>query len=136
MAFTVSFVPNTGNKYFLAACDEHLRLYDFEESQVGVEPLHDSPALHLCTSAQLLQTFEDVYSSYCDCGKFIKWLDEPAPEMQKATEDELNVDKMDEDVDEKQTEQYTWFISRGAEMCDVSDGVCKCFFLSLRNLVI
>jgi hypothetical protein len=34
MAFTVSFVPNTGNKYFLAACDEHVRLYDFESCQV------------------------------------------------------------------------------------------------------
>jgi hypothetical protein len=34
MAFTVSFVPNTGNKYFLAACDEHIRLYDFESCQV------------------------------------------------------------------------------------------------------
>lgn len=34
MAFTVSFVPNTGNKYFLAACDEHLRLYDFEQATV------------------------------------------------------------------------------------------------------
>jgi hypothetical protein len=35
MAFTVSFVPNTGNKYFLAACDEHLRLYDFEQAMVS-----------------------------------------------------------------------------------------------------
>ncbi|KAF7728088.1 hypothetical protein EC973_006726 [Apophysomyces ossiformis] len=103
MAFTVSFVPNTGNKYFLAACDEHLRLYDFEESQ-------------------LLQTFEDIYSSYCDCGKFIKWIDEATTESEKCQEDELNVDKMDED-DEKEKEHYTWFISRGAEMCDVSDGV-------------
>lgn len=34
MAFTVSFVPNTGNKYFVGACDEHLRLYDFEEAKV------------------------------------------------------------------------------------------------------
>lgn len=34
MAFTVSFLPNTGNKYFLAACDEHLRLYDFETANV------------------------------------------------------------------------------------------------------
>lgn len=32
MAFTVSFVPNTGNKFFVAACDAHLRLYDFEEA--------------------------------------------------------------------------------------------------------
>jgi hypothetical protein len=34
MAFTVSFVPNTGNKFFVAACDEHLRLYDFEQAAV------------------------------------------------------------------------------------------------------
>lgn len=34
MAFTVSFVPNTGNKLFMAACDAHLRLYDFEEALV------------------------------------------------------------------------------------------------------
>lgn len=35
MAFTVSFLPNTGNKYFLAATDEHLRLYDFETGKVS-----------------------------------------------------------------------------------------------------
>jgi IS1 family transposase len=35
MAFTVSFVPNTGNKYFLAAADENLRLYDFEKETVS-----------------------------------------------------------------------------------------------------
>ncbi|KAI9321404.1 WD40-repeat-containing domain protein [Dichotomocladium elegans] len=81
MAFTVSFVPNTGNKLFLAACDGHLRLYDFEE-------------------ALLLQTFEDMYSSYCDCGKFVKWLDAP-----------------------HQDEPHAWFVSRGAEMCDVDEGV-------------
>ena len=34
MAFTVSFVPNTGNRYFMAATDEHVRLYDFEAAQV------------------------------------------------------------------------------------------------------
>jgi WD40 repeat protein len=34
MAFTVSFLPNSGNKYFLAATDEHLRLYDFEHAKV------------------------------------------------------------------------------------------------------
>ena len=36
MAFTVSFVPNTGNKYFLAAADENLRLYDFENAAVRI----------------------------------------------------------------------------------------------------
>ncbi|KAI7865731.1 WD40-repeat-containing domain protein [Spinellus fusiger] len=109
MAFTVSFVPNTGNKYFMAACDEHLRLYDFEE-------------------AQLLQTFEDIYSSYCDCGKFIKWLDEPiyaAQQKNKAIEESDSKEEIEvESVQEKKRlENYAWFISRGAEMCDVGDGV-------------
>ncbi|KAI8885383.1 WD40 repeat-like protein [Backusella circina FSU 941] len=91
MAFTVSFLPNTGNKYFIAATDEHLRLYDFE-------------------NAKLLQTFEDIYSSYCDCGKFVEWLDESVY---------LNgVNKEDSTGN-----QHAWFISRGAEMCDVSDGL-------------
>ncbi|KAL0083572.1 WD40-repeat-containing domain protein [Phycomyces blakesleeanus] len=109
MAFTVSFVPNTGNKYFLAACDEHLRLYDFEESQ-------------------LLQTFEDIYSSYCDCGKFIKWLDEPiytAQQKKLTQEDDIKEEKIEVDIMEEDgtPENYAWFISRGAEMCDVGDGV-------------
>ncbi|KAI8069307.1 WD40-repeat-containing domain protein [Gongronella butleri] len=86
MAFTVAFVPNTGNKYILAACDEHIRVYDFEENR-------------------LVQTFEDIYSSYCDCGKFIEWLDEPQYWHKKGKEQPEN-------------EQYAWFITRGAEMCD------------------
>lgn len=113
MAFTVSFVPNTGNKYFLAACDEHLRLYDFEQ-------------------ATLLQTFEDMYSSYCDCGKFINWVDEKAdsPAGDSVSDIEKQVDELavtDAENDPMQVdataEKYAWFISRGAEMCDVSDGV-------------
>jgi hypothetical protein len=55
-----------------------------------------------------LQTFEDIYSSYCDCGKFVKWLDESLYSDPGNTEN-----------------QYAWFISRGAELCDLSDGVCK-----------
>ncbi|ORX61626.1 WD40 repeat-like protein [Hesseltinella vesiculosa] len=91
MAFTVSFVPNTGNKYFLAACDEHVRLYDFE-------------------TTKLLQTFENLYSSYCDCGKFINWVDEDQHWEKNGKKAPKN-------------EQYAWFITRGAEMCDVEDGV-------------
>ncbi|KAI9470667.1 MAG: WD40-repeat-containing domain protein [Benjaminiella poitrasii] len=96
MAFTISFVPNTGNKYFIAATDEHLRLYDFEEGM-------------------LLQTFSDLYSSYCDCGKFVKWLDE-SMYFEQNDKDAMNIDQSTE-------ERYAWFISRGAEMCDVSEGV-------------
>ena len=81
MAFTVSMVPNTGNKYFLGACDEHIRLYDFEE----------------CT---LLQTFADIYSSYCDCGKFISYLNH------------------DQEEDDQEKEGGAYFISRGVELLD------------------
>jgi hypothetical protein len=35
MAFTVSFVPNTGNRYFLAACDDGVKLFDFEKAKVN-----------------------------------------------------------------------------------------------------
>ncbi|KAI7896073.1 WD40-repeat-containing domain protein [Mucor mucedo] len=103
MAFTVSFLPNTGNKYFLAACDEHLRLYDFEQ-------------------AMLLQTFDDMYSSYCDCGKFVNWVDAPVKEE---TDIEKQVEELAVTDGERKegTNQFAWFISRGAEMCDVSDGV-------------
>ncbi|CAO3655888.1 unnamed protein product [Mucor fragilis] len=83
MAFTVSFLPHTGNKYFIAATDEHLRLYDFEQ-------------------AALIQTFPSMYSSYCDCAKFIDWLDDDASSSHS---------------------QYAWLISRGAELCDQSEGV-------------
>jgi hypothetical protein len=34
MAFTVSFVPHSQNQFFMAACDEHLKLCDFEDLKV------------------------------------------------------------------------------------------------------
>jgi len=34
MVFSISFLPDCGNKYFVAAVDEGLRLYDFETRQV------------------------------------------------------------------------------------------------------
>lgn len=82
-----------------------------------------------------MQTFEDLYSSYCDCGKFVNWVD--APDSDELTHIEkqvvdLVVTDMDVDLasskDEEEEEagnQFAWFISRGAEMCDVSDGICK-----------
>jgi len=35
MAFTISFLPNTGNKYFIAATDGDVSLFDFENAQVS-----------------------------------------------------------------------------------------------------
>ncbi|CAO3599999.1 unnamed protein product [Absidia cylindrospora] len=90
MAFTISFLPNCGNKYFLASCDEHIRLYDFE-------------------NAKLLQSFENLYTSYCDCGKVIEFLDES-----------LYWENLKDRKKAKaaQQEQSAWFITRGAELCD------------------
>ncbi|KAK3814440.1 MAG: WD40-repeat-containing domain protein [Benniella sp.] len=115
MAFTVSFVPNTGNKYFLAAADENLRLYDFEKET-------------------LLQTFDNMYSSYCDCGKFITAVDfplpPPIPEEAPAAED--GAEEIKESIIRKgkmkatepaptpgpKPQQFAYFISRGVELLD------------------
>ncbi|KAI1318398.1 hypothetical protein EDD11_006736 [Mortierella claussenii] len=112
MAFTVSFVPNTGNKYFLAAADENLRLYDFE-------------------NAALLQTFENMYSSYCDCGKFITAVDfpmpPPIPEEAPAVKEEEDPTtpimkkgkmKAEEPLPVAKPQQFAYFISRGVELLD------------------
>jgi WD40 repeat protein len=34
MVFNVSFIPKTGNRYFIASCDDHVRIYDFELGKV------------------------------------------------------------------------------------------------------
>ncbi|CAJ0843470.1 10087_t:CDS:2 [Entrophospora sp. SA101] len=84
MAFTVSFLPNTGNKYFLATTDDTVKLYDFE-------------------TGQLLQTFEELYSQYCDCGKFIHPV-EPLKSSSKLI-----------------IPQHAYFITRGVEMLKKSE---------------
>ncbi|KAI8869446.1 WD40 repeat-like protein [Ramicandelaber brevisporus] len=53
MAFTVSFVPGTGNRFFIAACDDTLKLFDFEQGR-------------------MVHAFNPIYSSYCDCAKVRK----------------------------------------------------------------
>ncbi|KAG0099141.1 hypothetical protein BGZ93_009025 [Podila epicladia] len=111
MAFTVSFVPNTGNKYFLAAADENLRLYDFEH-------------------ATLLQTFENMYSSYCDCGKFIQPVDYPYPMPIPEESETVASEEVSESSVKKgkmkaepvgpvaKPQQFAYFISRGVELLD------------------
>ncbi|KAL6073692.1 SH3 and multiple ankyrin repeat domains protein 1 isoform X1, variant 2 [Balamuthia mandrillaris] len=58
MALGLSFLPNCGNKYFASAADEGIKIYDFENEV-------------------LLQRFDDLYTSYCDCIKFIRPRDFP-----------------------------------------------------------
>ncbi|KAI9474528.1 WD40-repeat-containing domain protein, partial [Coemansia mojavensis] len=55
MSFTVSFIPNTGNRYFIAATDDHVTLMDLERCMI-------------------VQKFDPIYSSYCDSAE------QPLPE--------------------------------------------------------
>jgi hypothetical protein len=73
----------------------------------------------------MMQTFEDLYSSYCDCGKFIKWLDEDRY---------LEETKAEGSSEEEDTKEYAWFVTRGAEMCDMGDGICKCLVCCSHRL--
>lgn len=52
MAFTVSFVPNTGNSLFCAACDEGVRVYSLD-------------------TLRCLHHFSDLFASFCDSIKFV-----------------------------------------------------------------
>ena len=37
MAVHTSFLPNCGNKYFVAACDDGIKLFDFEAERVKIK---------------------------------------------------------------------------------------------------
>ncbi|RKP22525.1 hypothetical protein SYNPS1DRAFT_31873 [Syncephalis pseudoplumigaleata] len=93
MAFTVSFLPHTGNRYFLAACDDGVKLFDFE-------------------TARVVQTFDSLYSSYCDCAKFVNCVDMP--------------------YDDTGKRPYEYVITRGVELLDSED----CTLASQPNSVI
>src|ERR1700743_630546 len=79
---------------------------------------------------QLLQTFENMYSSYCDCGKFIQPVDFPMPppipeeepvvDSEEVSESAIRKGKMKSDEDEPvaRPQQYAYFISRGVELLD------------------
>jgi WD40 repeat protein len=74
MAFAVAFVPHTGNRFFVGACDEHVRLYDFEHAQVRL-PLLAGVAVLLTSNGSLPLTHEggrDGRAS-CSCCKRLTW---------------------------------------------------------------
>lgn len=51
--YDMDVVPECGNKYLLAACDAHFRLFDLEEERV-------------------IQVFDDVYSGNADFVRFVR----------------------------------------------------------------
>ncbi|KAJ2156508.1 hypothetical protein GGF46_005140 [Coemansia sp. RSA 552] len=109
MAFTVSFVPNTGNRFFIASTDDHLTLMDLEHCKI-------------------VQRFDPIYSSYCDCGKFIEPVEEPIPEERRPV---VAVDGADDGGAGPSSSasvtalppgaQYAYFITRGVELLDAED---------------
>jgi hypothetical protein len=53
-------------RYFVGSCDDGVKFYDFETGQVRFSLLCH---LHLlCT--QLLHSWSELFSCYCDCVKF------------------------------------------------------------------
>ncbi|CAJ0901244.1 3632_t:CDS:10 [Entrophospora sp. SA101] len=110
MAFTVSFVPNTGNKYFLAATDDTVRLYDFE-------------------AAQCVQSFDSMYTQYCDCGKFINPVE---PMEEKVDDDVILVESSKKAKKRSLPPQTAYYVTRGVELLDLNasrQNVCKLFKL-------
>ncbi|KAJ9049635.1 hypothetical protein DSO57_1022256 [Entomophthora muscae] len=88
IVFNVSFLPNVGNKYFIAACDKNLKIYDFE-------------------TEKLVQTFETAYTAYCDNVKFVsphsdireEWdsIDEPSEDVDFEYLVSRGIEELDED---------------------------------------
>lgn len=105
MAFTISFLPNTGNKYFIGACDDNIRLYDFE-------------------SGQLMQTFEGIYSFYCDCVKVVQLVDFPQPPS--SWDDIVDEGHHGDSSDQQQgvganQHMFAYVLSRGVEALDAEE---------------
>ncbi|KAI8817526.1 WD40-repeat-containing domain protein [Fimicolochytrium jonesii] len=94
MAFNVTFLPQCGNKYFLAACDGGVNLFDFELNQK-------------------LHTFPQLYSCYCDCVKIVEALDFPPPP--RSWNEVLNGDG--------NKEMFAYAVTRGVEEVEVEGGV-------------
>ncbi|KAJ1879376.1 hypothetical protein LPJ66_011705, partial [Kickxella alabastrina] len=110
MAFTVSFVPNTGNRFFLASTDDHVTLMDLE-------------------NCKIVQRFDPIYSSYCDCGKFIELVEEPVYQPRKPVAiddgDDIGVSSAASvpttTTIPKVFGAYAYFVTRGVELLDAED---------------
>ena len=103
MAFNVSFLPHTGNRYFIASCDDSIRLFDME-------------------TRQLVQSFGGMYSFYCDCAKFVHCLDFPLPPT--------SWDAMKE---QKSPAMFAYIMSRGVELLDAENNTVSKDFILQRS---
>jgi hypothetical protein len=119
MSFSVSFLPDTGNRYFLGACDDRIRIYDFE-------------------TCELLQDSLPLYGYYCDCVKVIRPIDIELEagtldyEESGAARKSKSNKKFKQDDNTPKEEQFineAYIITRGVEMCDLEDGSLRKFLL-------
>ncbi|KAJ3330132.1 hypothetical protein HDU76_006364 [Blyttiomyces sp. JEL0837] len=94
MAFMFAFLPLTGNRYFIAACDDHLKLFDMETSQA-------------------VQTFNPLYSCYCDCVKMVS----------VEVEREMIVTEGQDPLIQTEVEHiHAYVLVRGVELTDAENG--------------
>ncbi|KAJ3175703.1 hypothetical protein HDU87_005846 [Geranomyces variabilis] len=97
MAFAVSFLPHTGNRYLIAACDSGLTVFDFElETKI--------------------QHFSTLYSCYCDCALVVDLVDFPSSPLWTA-DATGTVDGDDDDA-----AVFAYVVSRGVEEVEAVDG--------------
>lgn len=106
MAFNVSFLPNTANRLFVAACDNHVALFDFE-------------------AEQKIQKFDDLYSCYCDYVMVVSCPELEPPRFPDLSQFLQNVTlNIDSELSEERLEScFTYILSRGVEEVEEIDGV-------------
>ncbi|KAJ1567422.1 hypothetical protein HK096_009914 [Nowakowskiella sp. JEL0078] len=137
MAFTTSFIPHTGNKYFISACEDGLALWDFEFGKVRS---HSTllACMFILYFEKILHNFEAIYSSYCDCAKFIEcknlqlppeWWNQKPDTNEEVQEKKLNGkssksstsrSSVSQEVDEREP-MFAYLISRGVEVLDAEE---------------
>lgn len=86
-----------------------------------------------------------MYSSYCDCGKFIRWSDADTFTSStslslggdgddKENEEEVDVERVEEERKHNgrgqrkkgvQGAKMAYFVSRGVELCDLDEGLLR-----------
>ena len=71
-----------------------------------------------------MQTFEGIYTSYCDCVKVVRCLDYPAPPATWA-------DVTEEVYDDDEGGMFTYLISRGVEELDAEDFTISAHFVTV-----
>ncbi|OMJ24091.1 putative WD repeat-containing protein [Smittium culicis] len=108
MAFSVSFLPNCGNRFFMAACDERVKLFDMETDQV-------------------IQSFDQIYSSYCDSAKFIRPLEDLSfldPDFEKdpnTITDDNSCTESKSTATNLNNQGVAYLLTRGVELLDSED---------------